>query len=207
MRVHRFSAIIITLLLVVAVGVGSAFGAGLIKINLNGENVEWKTPPVIQQGRIMVPLRLISEMFGADVSWDSKKQTVNIGYQEPFADDGPLASLMLVEEVTVNDDGTWQILEPGVCWFYTGYNYLVAVYTADNLKPGMHSFQIAVKNPVGKAVKSILNTYEVGPDGYFRMYEELPAYLAATGRYTVELTIDGQVVSKTVIVAENPPAA
>ena len=115
--------------------------------------------------------------------------------------------MILVEDITINDDGTWELREPGVCWFYTGYSYILACYTADNLTPGPHAFQIAVKSLDGKAVKSLLNTYEVGADGYFRMYEEVPTYFPNPGKYYVELAIDGKVVSKTVIVVQEPVAA
>ena len=207
MRIKRMPAVIIVFLLIMTIGVAGAAGAGFIKLTLNGQEVELTTPPIMQNGRVMVPLRLVSELFGAGVSWDSKRKTVNISYQEPFANDSPLGSLMLVEDVTINDDGTWEVLEPGVCWFNTGYSYLLAYYTADNLKPGPHTFLIDVKTTGGTAVKSLLNTYEVGQEGYFRMYEEVPTYFPHPGKYYVELSIDGKVVSKTVIVAEKPQPA
>jgi hypothetical protein len=207
MKIGRITVIVIVVLLIVSLGAAAAVGAGYIKINLNGKEVSSETAPIMQKGRVMVPLRFVSELFGAKVSWDGKKQIVKIDYDEPFADDGPLGSLMLVEDVIINDDGTWQFLEPGVCLYYTGYSYILAYYTADNLTPGPHSFQIAIKSSEGTVVKSILNTYEVGPNGYFRMYEEVPTYLPNAGKYIVELGIDGKVVSKTVIVAENPPVA
>lgn len=199
--------LILVLAVTVTVGAGSAAGADLIKVNLNGKGVSPDTPPTLQNGRIMVPLRFISELFGVDVFWDSKNQTVNLNYREPFANDGPLGSLMLVEKVTINNDGTWELFAPGVVGYYTGYNNIIAVYTADNLTEGPHAFQIAVRSLEGGAVvKSLLNTYEVGPDGYFLMYEEVPTYFPNPGQYVVDLSIDGKVVSKTVIFAENPPA-
>lgn len=207
MRMRRNAVIIITVAFVVFIGAAAAAGAGLIKITLNGKSVSPDVAPIVEKGRIMVPMRFVSELFGAQVSWDSKKQQVDISYDEPFANDGPLGSLMLVEKLTINDDGTWEVLEPGVCRFFTGYSYILAYYTADNLTEGYHSFQIAVKSSDGTALKSLLDTYEVGADGYFRMYEEVPTYLPDAGKYSVELAIDGKVVSKTVIVAENPPVA
>lgn len=207
MDTRKIPTIIIVALLIMIIGVGSAAAAGVIRITLNGKEIASATPPVIHKGQVMVPIRLVSEIFGGQVSWDSEGQKVNLSYKEPFANDGPLGSLTLAEDITVNDDGTWDVLEPGVCLFYTGYSYILACYTADNLTPGPHAFMINVKTAEGTAVKSLLNTYEVGSNGYFRMFEEVPTYFATPGKYYVELVIDGQIVSKTVVVAEKPPAA
>ncbi len=209
MKIGKKPVIILVLFLVVTVtvGAGVATGAGLMKINLNGKAVSPDAPPIIQKGRVMVPLRFISELFGADVAWDSKNQIVNLKYKEPLADDGPLGSLMLAEEVVINEDGTWELFEPGVCFYYTGYSHILAFYTADNLSEGPHAFRLAVKNSEGTIEKSILNTYNVGANGYFRMFEEVLTYFPEPGTYVVELGIDGRAVSKTAITVENPPAA
>lgn len=44
---------------------------------VNGKTLTTDTPPVIEQGRVLVPLRAIFEALGADVKYDDKTGTVN----------------------------------------------------------------------------------------------------------------------------------
>ncbi len=43
---------------------------------LNGNKLSFDVPPVIENGRTLVPLRTIFEALGADISWDNPSQTV-----------------------------------------------------------------------------------------------------------------------------------
>ena len=47
-----------------------------ISVTLNGEYVTFDQPPIIQDGRTLVPLRAIFEALGADVEWDGAFQMV-----------------------------------------------------------------------------------------------------------------------------------
>lgn len=47
------------------------------KVIINGSTFSFDTPPRIEQGTTLVPLRGIFEALGADVSWDANTQTVN----------------------------------------------------------------------------------------------------------------------------------
>ena len=49
-----------------------------VKILINGVELETDVAPVIQDGRVLVPIRAISEKFGADVSWDPDNYVVHI---------------------------------------------------------------------------------------------------------------------------------
>lgn len=44
----------------------------------NGRNFKFDTPPVIRESRVLIPVRAITEAFGAEVIWDSEKKTVTI---------------------------------------------------------------------------------------------------------------------------------
>ncbi|WP_282942594.1 DUF5050 domain-containing protein [Paenibacillus sp. RC67] len=46
---------------------------------INGQNVRLEAPPVMQNGRLMVPIRFISEGLGVKVSWNQPSRTVNLG--------------------------------------------------------------------------------------------------------------------------------
>ena len=84
--------------------IGEAFGATfnydsifkIVDINFNGQEIKMQigkkvafvngksmaldVAPYIVNGRTLVPIRLISEVFGADVSWDGTTKTVTIIY-------------------------------------------------------------------------------------------------------------------------------
>ena len=51
---------------------------GSINATLNDQKITLEVPPVILNGRTMVPLRFIAETFGCLVSWDEINLTVNI---------------------------------------------------------------------------------------------------------------------------------
>ncbi len=46
------------------------------RVKVNGEQLKFDVAPVIRDGRLMVPLRLIFEKLGAVVEWDSKNSTI-----------------------------------------------------------------------------------------------------------------------------------
>jgi iron complex transport system substrate-binding protein len=50
--------------------------ASAIAITIDGEKLSCDTPPVVEEGRTLVPLRAVFEALGAEVLWDDKTQTV-----------------------------------------------------------------------------------------------------------------------------------
>lgn len=48
------------------------------RIFVNGTNIKFDIPPIIKEGRTLIPVRAITESLGADVVWDSKTSTVTI---------------------------------------------------------------------------------------------------------------------------------
>lgn len=48
----------------------------------NGEYYDLDTPPIISNGRTMLPIRFIVEKFGGNVEWDSSTESVIISFQE-----------------------------------------------------------------------------------------------------------------------------
>lgn len=49
-----------------------------LKVRFRGREVKWDAPPVIKEGRTLVPVRALSEGLGADVNWDANTKTVTI---------------------------------------------------------------------------------------------------------------------------------
>ncbi|HWP96021.1 MAG TPA: copper amine oxidase N-terminal domain-containing protein [Syntrophomonadaceae bacterium] len=67
-------ALVLTGLLVFA---PSAFALAP-NVAVNGQRLSMEVPPVIEDGRILVPLRSIFEALSASVDWDGSTQTVSI---------------------------------------------------------------------------------------------------------------------------------
>lgn len=57
---------------------------GSYELYVNGNKTLMDTPPIIINGRTMVPLRMVSENMGADVKWDAKTYTVHVAKNTPI---------------------------------------------------------------------------------------------------------------------------
>ncbi|MDW7678169.1 MAG: copper amine oxidase N-terminal domain-containing protein, partial [Bacillota bacterium] len=68
-------AILIALLFLVSTVVR---GETLIRIFLDGTELDTDVTPVIVDGRTLVPLRVISENLGAAIQWNGETRTVDI---------------------------------------------------------------------------------------------------------------------------------
>lgn len=53
-------------------------GLQAVKVYLNGNQLFFDVPPIIEGGRTLVPLRFIGEYFGAVVQWDGGKRVISI---------------------------------------------------------------------------------------------------------------------------------
>ena len=58
-----------------------AFKVGDEILKINGESVEVEKPYVVE-GTTLVPLRVITEAFGAQVDWDGNTQTITLNYSD-----------------------------------------------------------------------------------------------------------------------------
>lgn len=67
---------------ILIVSIAAALGGGCnaatndIKVTYDGKEIEFDVQPIIENDRVMVPMRQIFEEFGAKVKWDSETQTV-----------------------------------------------------------------------------------------------------------------------------------
>jgi len=71
----RFCLAISTLIGIVfiwAIGVPSK--ASGISVQINGNPLALDQPPIVQEGRTLVPLRAIFEALGAEVEWDASNK-------------------------------------------------------------------------------------------------------------------------------------
>lgn len=68
-------------------------------ILMPGKNLKFDVPPVIKEGRLLVPIRSISTALGAEVDWDDDTKTATIVY-------GGTTIIFVISEgtITVNDE-------------------------------------------------------------------------------------------------------
>ena len=66
----------IVICLVIVLSCVTCFAANDVKVFVGGNEVVFDQPPVIQDGRTLVPLRAIFEALGASVGWDGETSSV-----------------------------------------------------------------------------------------------------------------------------------
>ncbi len=59
-----------------------SFSVGDSVLTINGENVEVEKPYVVGDGVTLVPVRVITEAFGAKVGWVPETKTINLSYPD-----------------------------------------------------------------------------------------------------------------------------
>ena len=81
----RFAALTSILVVIMLVTFVYAEQNIIIKLTVGNKNgtindkpVTLDVPPVIQNGRTLVPLRFIGEAFGAKVDWDDKTRSITL---------------------------------------------------------------------------------------------------------------------------------
>lgn len=77
-------------------------GASTIRLIVNGHLIDCDVPPMLINGRVMVPARFVAEPLGATVDWDETKQAVVISTKA--ASKSPIKSLTnnTVQPLTAN---------------------------------------------------------------------------------------------------------
>lgn len=83
-----------TVLCVMLLAATTVFGAGMhgeyngfsiVKMFVNGREITPDVPPIIMDGRTLLPGRALAEALGADVEWDESAFRVDINSREPVA--------------------------------------------------------------------------------------------------------------------------
>ncbi len=76
-------------------------------VTVNGEVIEAAAASELSDGNTLVPLRIISEAFGADVEWDGDSETVTITKEKKSSDESWKDNLgeVNLSEMTVSGEG------------------------------------------------------------------------------------------------------
>ena len=105
--------IVLAGMLIITVGFhNTVFCEEEIAVSVNGEKVEFDQPPIVENGRTMIPFRAVLEEMGLSVDWDSDTKTV-------ICTDGEKMAVLTVgsDEMTVGDGGQeiFKMEGEGVC--------------------------------------------------------------------------------------------
>lgn len=79
MRVNKVSYIFIAAIIML-LSFSLVLAEGDINVSVNGNIIEFDNPPVIKDGRTLVPLRQIFEALNVDIEWDNNTKTVRAYY-------------------------------------------------------------------------------------------------------------------------------
>ena len=70
--------LILLLSLAIPTAIWANTTSGAIRLVVDGKEVQPDVPPVLQDGRVLVPVRWVAEALGANVEWDAAKNAVLI---------------------------------------------------------------------------------------------------------------------------------
>ena len=172
-------ALVLSTSVVFAASVNGEFnGFPIVKVNVNDKAVSSDVPGVVMKGRTLLPVRAVAESLGGLVSWDAATMTANI--------EKPESTLMFVDDVIENEDGTWDLINPyGVT--DKGILDLVVYYEITPTSVSDVDMKLVVKDMGGNSITEATEHFksdETGSRGYM-YFENLECKTA--GEYTVEL--------------------
>lgn len=102
----KFKAIVLSTILSLVTTVSAFAGIG---ISIDGSIIQSDIEPFIDNGRTFVPVRLISESLGADVTWDNDTRTVGIDKED-------ISIKLVIDNInaTINDEQTTLDVAPHI---------------------------------------------------------------------------------------------
>ena len=103
-----------------------SFNVGSSIVNINGEDVEVEKPYIVGVGVTLVPIRVISESFGAEVNWDGETKTVTVV-------DGDTTIVVTVGSKTATVNGEEKELEEAPELTENGFTMIPLRFISENL--------------------------------------------------------------------------
>lgn len=141
---------------------GSFEGLPIVKVTIDGNELNSDVPGVVLNGRTMLPVRAIAEEFGANIKWNSETQTVEIEKSEAqhVETQKPEVQLIVIyfEDYCNFDDfdePLWVLAEPGVNIYNIGTDhYLAAYFHVGPMPKQVYTYRIALFDPSGDIIKT-----------------------------------------------------
>lgn len=106
--------------------VSVSFKVGDSVLNINGVNTEVEKPYVVGTGVTLVPIRVISEAFGAEVIWDGETKTVTVI-------DGTTTVVIQIDNKTATVNGEEKTLEGAPELTEAGFTMIPLRFISENL--------------------------------------------------------------------------
>lgn len=78
MNKKKMLSLILCCFMVLSVGLSTSFAEEDIKININGKLISTESSPVIRNGRVLVPISVITKELGYKTEWNSTDKSVKI---------------------------------------------------------------------------------------------------------------------------------
>ena len=71
---RTWTLLLVAVLLVLGISVTQPAEAADIQVEIDGQTVAFDQPPIIENDRVMVPMRALAEALGAEVGWDGERR-------------------------------------------------------------------------------------------------------------------------------------
>lgn len=201
----RNSIIIVSaLFFVTIIATGSVYSANHIQLLVNGESVKVDVSPSMIKGRVLVPIRFVSEALGLNIQWDQSKQQVTIDkevWKEPILDEAKLSLrgaantvntyLLLLQsayETSINDSREYTKLLTGAALTSTDREVFMPSSTGSDLNyvPSYEILDGRLVNPGQDEIVEIAASY-------WLLTTSTDRFTKYTKVYTVKQeTVDGE---------------
>lgn len=85
-----WTLLLAAVMLVLGIGVSAPAEAADIQVEIDGQTVAFDQPPIIENDRVMVPMRALAEALGAEVGWDGERRmmTATLDYNTLYLNIG-----------------------------------------------------------------------------------------------------------------------
>lgn len=103
-----------------------AFRVGDSILEINGTYVDVEKPYITSEGTTLVPIRVISEAFGADVEWDGDTKTITVDYNDNNI-------VLQIDSKTSTVNGSIETLEEAPQLTENGYTMIPLRFISENL--------------------------------------------------------------------------
>lgn len=190
----KTAKVVCVLILPLLLITGIAFAQGVVSVTVNGKGIASDVPPIIQKGRVLVPLRFVAEALGANVSWDQNTRTAVIDTEHKA-----FANIVVGYDVTVDEDGFLSVLGTNMALFEKGYQEFKVLGNIYNLSAGSHSVKMQVVNGNGIVLDEQLQQHSVESDDILFVGYELGLAFETTGRHTIKLFVDDELVGRSFV--------
>lgn len=149
---------------------------------INGEEVQVEKPYIVGDGVTLVPVRVITEAFGAKVNWEQSTKTVTLDYPD-------VKIILQIDNLVAEVNGMAVTLESAPELTDSGFTMVPLRFISENFGAEVgydHATAGIVvtkeKTEAGNTVEGAVDSKYVG-DSYYNWYMETPLDMIMSERY------------------------